>query len=58
MQNEVEKQFNSTSTASGSPVVPPPLSLEEKMAIDSKSVFVGNVNLKLALNISIILGRL
>lgn len=44
MQNEVEKQFNSTSTASGSPAIPPTLSFEEKLAIDSRSVFVGNVS--------------
>jgi len=46
MQNEVERQFNtSSSTTSGSPAVQhPTLSTEEKMLQDSRSVYVGNVD--------------
>jgi len=44
MQNEVEKQFQTSSTASSSPVINPALSLEEKMMADSRSVYVGNVD--------------
>lgn len=40
MQNEVKNKYYSTS---GSPVVPQPISIEEKMQIDRRSVYVGNV---------------
>uniref|UniRef100_A0A915ESI7 RRM domain-containing protein n=1 Tax=Ditylenchus dipsaci TaxID=166011 RepID=A0A915ESI7_9BILA len=45
MQVEVEKQFNTnTSTASGSPLVQPNMTVEEKMVVDARSVYVGNVD--------------
>ena len=40
MQSEVEKQFQ---TSSSSSPIAPTLSLEEKMLLDSRSVYVGNV---------------
>lgn len=44
MQNEVEKQFNTTtSSVTGSPVAQPALSFEEKVVIDGRSVHVANV---------------
>ncbi|KAI1714078.1 RNA recognition motif domain-containing protein [Ditylenchus destructor] len=45
MQVEVEKQFNTTSSSlSSSPAVPQAISVEEKMLLDSRSVYVGNVD--------------
>ncbi|KAI1704427.1 RNA recognition motif domain-containing protein [Ditylenchus destructor] len=45
MQVEVEKQFNTTSSSlSSSPAVPQAMSVEEKMLLDSRSVYVGNVD--------------
>lgn len=41
MQSEVEKQFQ---TSSSSSPIAPTLSLEEKMLLDSRSVYVGNVD--------------
>jgi polyadenylate-binding protein 2 len=41
MQSEVEKQFQ-TSTTSSSPMTAS-MSIEEKMLIDSRSIYVGNV---------------
>ena len=38
MQDEVEKQISTNSTG-------PTLSLEEKMEVDARSVYVGNVSL-------------
>lgn len=44
MQSEVEKQFNTNSSVTGSPGgAQPALSFEEKQQIDSCSVHVANV---------------
>lgn len=44
MQNEVEKQFHGSTSSTGSPGLgQPPMSIEEKMSIDSRSIYVGNV---------------
>ncbi|KAL3090535.1 hypothetical protein niasHS_005447 [Heterodera schachtii] len=46
MQNEMEKQFQSGTavTGTGSPVIPNPMSLEEKQLVDARSIYVGNVD--------------
>lgn len=45
MQNEVEKQFQGSVGSTGSPgVVASQLSLEEKMLVDGRSIYVGNVD--------------
>uniref|UniRef100_A0A915EG30 RRM domain-containing protein n=1 Tax=Ditylenchus dipsaci TaxID=166011 RepID=A0A915EG30_9BILA len=45
MQADVDKHFNnSSSTASGSPVVQPSMSIDDKMMADTRSVYVGNVD--------------
>ncbi|CAK5086158.1 unnamed protein product [Meloidogyne enterolobii] len=42
MQSEVEKQFQGSNN--GSPGVAPSLSVEDKMLIDGRSIYVGNVD--------------
>uniref|UniRef100_A0A914HGB5 RRM domain-containing protein n=1 Tax=Globodera rostochiensis TaxID=31243 RepID=A0A914HGB5_GLORO len=46
MQNEMEKQFQSGSAGAGtgSPVIPNPMSIEEKQLVDARSIYVGNVD--------------
>ncbi|XP_017782473.1 PREDICTED: polyadenylate-binding protein 2-A-like [Nicrophorus vespilloides] len=44
MQNEAEKQFNTSATESTGSTSPPSVSLEDKIKADNNSVYVGNVD--------------